>query len=108
MFEVKIDDLKPGVFYLARDRNHDTFHFQGIFEGIYLPGPYKFAQFGEARNNSCKVLPFLRLCELHFVFYEKSAEIMAYTNAVLRKITGDPDIFYWNFSKNFNQIKNRK
>ena len=35
MFEVKIDDLKPGVFYLARDRNHDTFHFQGIFEGIY-------------------------------------------------------------------------
>jgi len=97
MIEVKIDDLKPGVLYLAKERNYDNARFQCIFEEIYKPGPYKFAQFREGRNNSGKTLPLLRLCELYFIFYEKNAEIMAYTNVLLRHITGDPNFFYWNF-----------
>lgn len=107
MIEVKIEDLKPGDFYLAKDKNFKNARFQGIFEGIYKPGPYRFAQFREAKNTEGKDLPVLWLGELHFIFYEKNAEIMAYTNAFLRNLIGDPDIFYCNFFKQDNFYKKK-
>ena len=95
MHEVKIEDLKPGVFYLAKDRNYNEYHYQGTFVGIVNEGgyPIRFAEFKDTISCGSRLSKLL-LIESGFVFYEKDAELIAYTNAVLRQITGDPDIFY--------------
>jgi len=98
MHEVKIDELKPGVFYLAKDKYHEEYHYQGTFEYLTKPGSCLFAHFKDCKINNGKNIPILRLSD-DFVFYEKDAELIAYTNSVLRKIIGDPD-FSYNPNKN--------
>jgi len=94
MHEVKIEDLKPGVFYLAKDKYHEEYHYQGTFVGI-VNGKYSTIRFAEFKDSiSGGKLSKLLLIESGFVFYEKDAVLNAYTNAVLREITGDPDFFY--------------
>jgi len=95
MHEVKIEDLKPGVFYLAKDKKYEEYHYQGTFVGIVDEGlyPIRFAEFKDTISCGSRLSKLL-LIESGFVFYEKDAELIAYTNAVLREIIGDPDFFY--------------
>ena len=97
MIEVKIDDLRSGFYYYAMYKNGGKTLHHGKFEKINKPGPYKFAQFIKINNFSN--IPMLNLCELYFTFYEKNVEVMAYTNVVLRKITGDPNFIYYKFPR---------
>jgi len=102
MHEVKIEDLKPGVFYLAKDKYHEKYHYQGTFVGIVNEGlcPFRLAEFKDTISCGIKLSKLL-LIESGFVFYEKDAELNAYTNAVLREIIGDPNFFYFNYKYNF-------
>ncbi len=104
MHEVKIEDLKPSVFYLARDKYHEEYHYQGTFVGIVNEGldPIRFAEFNNTISCGTKLSKLL-LIESGFVFYEKDAELIAYTNSALRQIIGDPDISY-KLIKNYYNI----
>ena len=95
MREVKIDELKPGGFYLAKDKYHEEYHYQGTFVGIVNEGlyPIRYAEFKDTISCGIKLSKLL-LIESGFIFYEKDAELIAYTNAALRSITGDQDFFY--------------
>lgn len=99
MHKISIQHLKQGIFYLARDKNHEKYHYEGTFDCIYKPGPFAFAQFKDTKSNSGTKLPLLQLSEYEFMFFEKDAVYKAYTNSVLRKITGDSDIFHFYFPK---------
>jgi len=103
MHEVKIEDLKPGVFYLAKDKYHEEYHYQGTFVGI-VNGKYSPICFAEFRDTiSCGIkLSKLLLVESGFIFYEKDAELIAYTNAVLQEIIGDPNFFFKLIKNNYN------
>ncbi len=103
MHEVKIEDLKPGVFYLAKDKYHEEYHYQGTFVGIVNEGlyPIRYAEFKDTISCGIKLSKLL-LIESGFVFYEKDAELNAYTNAALRQITGDPDFFFKLIKNNYN------
>ena len=103
MHEVKIEDLKPGILYLAKDRNSDEYHYQGTFVGIVHEGlyPIRFAEFKDTISCGSRLSKLL-LIESGFVFYEKDAELNAYTNAVLREIIGDPNFFYKLIKNNYN------
>lgn len=103
MHEVKIEDLKPGVFYLAKDKYHEEYHYQGTFVGIVNEGlyPIRYAEFKDTISCGIKLSKLL-LIESGFVFYEKDAELNAYTNAVLREIIGDPNFFYKLIKNNYN------
>jgi len=94
MREISIEKLEPGVFYLAKDKNHDKYRYQGTFECIEKPGPIRFAKFNDTKDNNGTELPILKLSESEFIFFEKDAVINAYTNSVLRQIIGDPDFSY--------------
>lgn len=102
MHEVKIEDLKPGVFYLVKDKEYEEYHYQGTFEYLTKPGTSLFAHFKDCKLNNGKSRPILMLNECDFVFYEKDAELNAYTNAVLREIIGDPEFFYKRIKNNYN------
>jgi len=93
MREVKIEDLKPGNFYLAKDKYHEEYHYQGTFVYLTKPGSCLFAHFNDSKLNNGESRQILMLNEKVFVFYEKDAEINAWTNEALRSITGDKDFF---------------
>ena len=95
MHEVKITDLQPDVFYLAKERNGE-YRFQGTFETIHQPSPTSilFAQLRDTKDCGGNCMDKLYLSDHEFIFFEKDAEIKAYTNVVLRKIIGDPDFSY--------------
>ena len=103
MHEVKIDELKPSVFYLAKDKYHEKYHYQGTFVGIVYEGlyPIRIAEFKDTISCGIKLSKLL-LIESGFVFYEKDAELIVYTNSVLRKITGDPYFFFKLIKNNYN------
>jgi len=94
MREISIEKLKPGVFYMAKDKNYDEYRYQGTFEYLTKPSLYLIAHFKDCKLNNGERRPILMLNESGFVFYEKDAELIAYTNTVLRQITGDPDFSY--------------
>lgn len=106
MIEIKIDDMHKGFFYYARYKNDGKNLICGKFECIVQPGPVKFARFTETISTDGICLPYLRLCDRNFTFYQKNIEIMVYTNVVLRKITGDPDFIYYKFPINFTKTSN--
>ena len=61
MYEVKIEDLKPGVFYLAKDKNYNKYHYQGTFVGIVNEGlyPIRFAEFKDTISCGIKLSKLL-------------------------------------------------
>lgn len=94
-------DLIPGKMYLIREKRSQYAHLNS--KGIFVKNDYPqhtyqctMTYFENVVSTGNKPHPNLYLQDTYWNYYEADALERAYTNHVLREITGDPDFIYTN------------
>lgn len=88
-------DLKPGRTYLIQEKRPEYAHQK--FKGTFIKNDYPRHEYQCTITNFTNVIcrgnqsiSDLGLQDTYWNYYEANAFVMAYTNYVLRQITGDP------------------
>ena len=93
---VNVVDLVPGRTYLIQEKRPEYAHQK--FKGTFIKNDYPRHQFQCTITHFTNVIcrgndnsSDLGLQDTYWNYYEADAVALAYTNHVLRQITGDPD-----------------
>ena len=88
-------DLVPGKTYLIQEKRPEYAHQK--FKGTFIKNDYPRHEYQCTITNFTNVIcrgnqsiSDLGLQDTYWNYYEANAVVMAYTNYVLRQITGDP------------------
>ena len=88
-------DLQPGKPYLIQEKRPEYAHLK--YKGTFVKNEYPIHQFQCTTTHFTNVFIVgnkkstdLRLQNTYWNYYEADAIIRAYTNHILRDITGDP------------------
>jgi len=92
-------DLVPGKTYLIAEKRLEYKHLKckGVFvKNKYPSKPYEctMTRFTDVVGTLNKKISDLELQDTYWNYYEADATVIAYTNYVLRQITGDPSFVY--------------
>jgi hypothetical protein len=92
-------NLQPGKMYLIREKRPEFAHLN--CKGIFVKNKYPvhryqctMTHFTNVISSGNKPHPDLNLQETYWNYYEADAVQIAWTNHVLREITGDPSFMY--------------
>ena len=97
--QVQVQDLQPGNTYLIQEKRPEYQHmkFKGTFiKNDYPTRPYytTVTHFNNVIGRGNHSQSDIRLQELYWNYYEADARIRAWSNFVLREMTGDPSFIY--------------
>ena len=97
--QVQVQDLQPGNTYLIQETRPEYQHmkFKGTFiKNDYPTRPYytTVTHFNNVIGRGNHSQSDIRLQELYWNYYEADARIRAWSNFVLREMTGDPSFIY--------------
>ena len=90
---VHVNDLQPGKTYLIQEKRPEHLKFKGTFIRNEQPArPYyaTITHFNDVIGpKNCSYCD-LNLPDAYWNYYEADAQLRAWTNYMLREITGDP------------------
>ena len=92
---VPVTELQLGKTYLIQEKREEYQHLK--FKGTFVMNDYPISHYHTAMTHFTGVIgrgnhpqPNIRLQEAYWNYYEADANLRAWTNFVLREITGDP------------------